>query len=829
MTSPLSFGAWVRRRRKALHITQRYLAEQVGCSHETIRKIEAGSRRPSVPMAERLAHFLEVDPAERPGFVRAALRGSFEADAAPGPQPVAPRDEPPGLIGRAPLIAQLESLLRSPAARLVTLTGPGGVGKTTLAQHVAGSLREGGASVTFVSLATTMDPDQVLPAVAQALGVAPSGLQHPLAQLIAHIGQRPMLLVLDNLEQVVAVGGLLAELLVGCPALTLVTTSRIPLRVPSELVVEVPPLAAPAPSDAPAPEALPEWPATALFLARAREARPDGSITAADAQAIAEICRLMDGLPLAIELVAMRCAVLDPPALRDRLKGAHGYEPLELPRRPFPASTPRHQGLRDAIGWSFALLSPPQRRLFTWLCAFRGGAATEAVEQVCAAAGLRPVEVLDGLQALVDAHLVLREAGADGPLRFTLLLTIQEYAQEQLAAAGELAAARQAHADFYLALARQLDAQLESAEQSGAMAAIEREQDNFRAALGWLSEHDLAQAAELGAALWWSWYLRGTWREGLGWLTLILERSAQRALSLPPEAHLHLLNGAATLAKELAQYDQARALYEQGLAIARGSGAWRRLSAMLNNLAGLHHTLGDLEAAQEHMEEALAVVREHGHTFPDGAYQEAFFLGGLGVIAVDAGRFAEGRRYLDESLALMRRIGNEYGQANTMLYLGQFAIAHRDHVLAEEYYSRALAILRAHDDARTVAFALAGLGWVCYLRGEYWQALRYQQDALRLAWEQGAQRAIVMCLAGCGDALGALGDLRAAHLYGLAERLREQHHISLYGVFLEYNTRAVAASAAHHDPAVWAAAWKAGRALAPDEVVGWALALQEPQ
>jgi predicted ATPase/transcriptional regulator with XRE-family HTH domain len=825
MPTPPSFGAWVRQRRKALGRTQTDLAAQVGCSTEMIRKVEMDRRRPSAQIAELLARCLEVPPAERPAFLRAARLARRDNPDAAGVESPAPRGDilpgTPELIGREQLAAHVQQLLQPPGARMVTLAGPGGVGKTTLAYYVAeraGAAFAGGRLV--VPMATVEQAEQVPAALVEALRLPETSQQAPLDRLIAHLAERQMLLVLDNMEQVAAAAPTIGALLAACPALTVLATSRVPLRAPSEHVVEVPPLDLPAQNTATNPAALLRSSAARLFVARACEVRPDFALTAANAGAVAAICRQMDGLPLAIELVAARSNVLAPQALLDRLNGSHGYAPLELPSNPLPSPSARHQTLRDAIGWSFDLLSEPLRRLFSWLGIFNGGLTLAASEAVCAGAHLRPIDILDGLQALIDAHLVARQPAEGDTLRFGMLLTIREYALERLAAAGELEAAHAAHSSYYLEFTQQTRAQFQAAGQELAMDQLEREHDNLRAALRWSIEHSIGQAAEFGAALWWFWYVRSHWREGHAWLEQILRRSQQLGAALPDPTRARLLRGAGALAEQLANYQQAAEWTTQSLAISRAAENWQGMVATLNNLGGLYHLLGQSERARECLEEALQLARATGRTTA-----EATALGCLGSLATDEGRYHEAQAYLNQSLAIVQGLDYHFGVVSARLYLADLALAQRDDARAAEHYSFVLAEQRKHNNWEDVVLALLGLGWISYHQGKPRQGLRAQQEALQISQEHGVQQLIILCLEGCAASLGMLGSLESARLLGAATAARELLGTPRHWTQRRTLDQAMESAARAHDPATWAAACEYGRALPLAQAVARALSL----
>ncbi|HYN89741.1 MAG TPA: NB-ARC domain-containing protein, partial [Ardenticatenaceae bacterium] len=413
------------------------------------------------------------------------------------------------LIGREAERLEVERLLLRPDVRLVTLTGPAGIGKTRLALHVATGLRHHySGGVFLVALDAVTDPVLVPSKIAQVLDVREQGGQQLLDSLKDYLREKHMLLVLDNFEQVVTASAVVAELLAAAPRLQALVTSREVLRLSGEHVFAVPPLALPDLERVPeGPELVPAlttYEAVRLFVERASAAKAGFALTSDNAVAVAGICNRLDGLPLAIELAAARVRLLSPPAILERLVEAPGGSPLHLltgGARDLPA---RQQTLRSTIGWSYDLLDQAERDLFDRLGVFAGGWTLEAAEAVADGMG-----VLDGLESLVDKSLV-RQHEQDGDGRFTMLQTIREYAIERLEATGQADGLRQAHADFYLRFTEQAEPKFYGATQVEWLKRVETEHDNLRAALDWtLAHREPVRALRLAGVLWRFWYARG--------------------------------------------------------------------------------------------------------------------------------------------------------------------------------------------------------------------------------------------------------------------------------------------------------------------------------
>jgi predicted ATPase/DNA-binding XRE family transcriptional regulator len=448
MSDTPAFEQWLKRRRKALGLTQDTLARHVGCATITIQKLEAGALRPSVQIAARLAEHLGLTPQDRLGFLAAAhtantpllRRGSHRLKLPVPPTP---------LLGRGPFSASVAATLQRADVRLVTLIGPPGVGKTRVALQVAheleATLRDG---ALFIALAPISDPELVFGVIVQALGLPELAHQSFLEQLTAALHASERLLVLDNFEQVLAAAPALSALLGAAPALKLLVTSRAGLHLSGEHQVRVPPLALPDPHDLPPLDVLAQVPAVALFVQRAQAAAPDFALHATNAAAVAAVCQRLDGLPLALELAAARSVLFTPQALL-----AHLDSPLAV-LTGGPRDLPAHQQtLRSTIGWSYDLLQPREQLLFARLGVFGGSFTSDAVTAMCTGADDGALDVLDGLALLLDQSLIQHELSASGEVRLRMLETVREYALEQLTQAQEADSLRERHARYYVQFA----------------------------------------------------------------------------------------------------------------------------------------------------------------------------------------------------------------------------------------------------------------------------------------------------------------------------------------------------------------------------------------
>ena len=489
-----TFGDLLRRYRVAADLSQEALAERAGLSAHGISALERGVNRTAQrETVLRLADALALSGQDRAAFLGAAQRPGSRPGAPPDTSPPMPATLPvplTALLGREREVHDLIGLLRRDAhgrsaVRLVTLTGPGGVGKTRLALAVATALvSDFPDGVIFLPLASLHDPALMLSALAQSLGLRPKDDRALPAELAAHVRSKRLLLILDNFEHLLAAAPDLARVLEICPAVTALVTSRAVLRLRGEREVPVEPLAVPDLRHLPAPEALAHCPAVAFFLERVREHRPGFALSVANASSVAAVCARLEGLPLALELAAAQSRIFSPHALLARLErrlAVLSGGPCDLP--------PRQQTMRATIAWSYNLLTAGEQALFRRMAVFAGGCTLDAIEAICQATGGMEGEILAWLEALTDKSLLQQTEGADGEPRFGMLETIREYGLECLSSE-EMAVARRAHALHYLNLAEEAEPQVTGPEQAAWLGRLETEHDNLRAALRWMRERD---------------------------------------------------------------------------------------------------------------------------------------------------------------------------------------------------------------------------------------------------------------------------------------------------------------------------------------------------
>src|ERR1700730_7126966 len=669
----------------------------------------------------------------------AAIRDRFseklskEVESRPANLPV----QRTGFVGREKEVAAARELLLRRDVRLVTVTGPGGIGKTRLAVQVAGGLVEhfpGGTH--FVSLSSISDPGLIASVIVQTLGIREAGGQSPLEILKENLqdsGRAPMLLLLDNFEHLIQAAPTMAELLAMGPNLKIMVTSRAALHVYGEHEFPVPPLALPDARSMPPLELL-QYPAVALFVQRAVAVKPDFEVNRENASAVSEICSRLDGLPLAIELAAARVKVLSPSSMRTRL--AARLQLLTGGARDLPQ---RQQTLRAAMDWSYDLLGAAEQKLFRRLSVFVGGCNLEGVEAVCDTKRDLDLDLLDGMASMVDKSLVQQIEQGKGESRFVMLETIREYALEKLKASGEEALTKRAHAAYCLVLAEE-----EATEESGAEGAkwLERfvlEHDNFRAGLEWLTETgDAEWGLRLGAALFRFWEMREYLAEGRDRLGKLLKLAGAAA---PTKARARALFAAGVLTGEQGDYSSGDALMRENLDIARQLQDTQGAAVSLNALAVIARDQGDIPVARTLFEESLELWREL-----DDSKAVARSLSNLANVVKLPGDYARSRSLYAECLSIFKGLGDRTGVAWSMNYQGDVARDQGDSAAARTLYEQGLAIFRELGDRWGIAGTLADLGSLAREEGNYPAASSLYRESIKIFQELDHKRGIARLL-----------------------------------------------------------------------------------
>jgi predicted ATPase/DNA-binding CsgD family transcriptional regulator/transcriptional regulator with XRE-family HTH domain len=794
---PGPFGVLLQQYRAAAGLSQEELAERTGLSRRGISDLERGARRlPHPATVRRLAEALNLAEAERAAWLAMPRAAALAKASLPLQAPTSDRhlvnlaldvtsfvghaNELPtartSFVGRQQLLADLRRRIQPPDSNggLITLTGPGGTGKTRLALEAAEAARDHYADgVCFVGLAPVTDPHLVAPTIAQALGVPDSGLP-ALERSKRYLRDRHLLLILDNFEQVLAAAVEIGELVDVCAQLRVMVTSRAPLRLLAEQELAVPPLALPDAGSG-AILALEQCESLRLFVDRARAVKADFELTETNASAVADICRRLDGLPLAIELAAARTRLLDPQAMLVRLERR-----LPLLIGGARDAPPRQQTLRNAIAWSYDLLDAKEQAVFRLLAAFVGGASLDAARAVCA-----PVlatdegEVIDLVDSLVAKNLLRSVTAGAGDVRVGMFETIREFGLEQLVSTGELDPARRRHTAYFLALAHKAEPGLAGPAARAWLDHLEIEHDNLRAALEWCLSTptqvgEIAQ--DLAGILSRFWWLAGHFSEGRRWLARALA-----AAPAPSEARMRALHGAGWLAHFQRDSATARTLLEESLAIAeqRRDRWWQ---------AWVLHVLGRVA----YFEYDAVAARELG----------------------------------ERSLAIAQEVGDRWLLAWPLHLLGLAAYIADDYSVAQDYYDQSLAIRRelGHLDGIVILSYLKGI--VSERSGNLPLALAQYQEALQVARELNSAWLLSSVLAHFVSVAAGHDPERAARIVGAVTLMSESAHTVPIPITEELFSQGVQLARQKLGESAFMSAWTEGRAMSLDAAVAEALAVE---
>jgi predicted ATPase/class 3 adenylate cyclase len=712
-------------------------------------------------------------------------------------------------VGRQHELAEVRKLLESPEVRLLTLAGSGGTGKTRLAVQVAAELVGAFSDrVVFVGLAPVTDPELVMPTIAQALGSREAAGQSLLESLTQQVSDRPLLLVLDNFEQVLGAAPSVIDLVAACPQLKVLVTSRAALHVSGEQIYTVPPLSPPH-RDHTKLSDLAWSEAVRLFVERAQAVNPSFAATDANGLVLAEICRRLDGLPLAIELAAARSRLLSPRALLARLE--RRLQLLKGGAHDLPA---RQQTLRATIDWSYALLEAGEQTLFARLAIFAGGCTLEAAEAVCNLEG--DLDVLAGLDALMDNNLLQPRDGSEGDSRLLMLETIREYALERLTECRETDAVARRHADYYLGLAEHAEPELLGPRQGVWFEWLEADLDNLRAALAWSLAHREAEVtARLAASIPQFWASRSHANEGLRWLDSALEH---RGMLSSPALAKATVTKAFLLLKLGVDHPQANMLLKEGLALFQKleDTTWTVRTIFLLGWAASQ--AGHLERSVALREQAVALARDEAD-----AWNLAAALDHLGGSLLMPDDLARARAVYEESLALYRSVGEPQGIQIALWGLAMVALGDGQHRRAMSLLEEALALARKLGDLEAVANLLADRGVVALHETDYEQAAALFEESLRLSPQVEEEWLSAQCLWGVAAVAAAQGQpSRAARLWGAAAALGYALHLPAYALHPpEEQLLSLARERLGQD--AFDAEWAKGHAMRRDDAVAYAL------
>jgi predicted ATPase/DNA-binding NarL/FixJ family response regulator len=749
--------------------------------------------------------------------------------SAPGPGPAAQSARNNLLLPRSPLIgrehelAAIQHLLLQEQVGLLTLTGPGGIGKTRLALQVAANLLDHFVDgVYFVSLAPISDPGLVSTAIAQTLGVHEAPGRTIQESLHEHLRDKQLLLVLDNFEQILDAAPVVSALLSECQRIKVLVTSRATLHLYGEQEFLVSPLSLPDAKHLPAlaqePRAdLSEFTAIELFCQRARGVKPDFALTSANAADVAKICISLDGLPLAIELAAVRIKLFSPAALLTRLNERLTLltgGPHDLPAR--------QRTLRDEIAWSYDLLTPGEQVLFRRLAVFVGGFTLEAAQGVADTAGALDMNVLDRITSLVDQNLLKQVEQNNGEPRFDLLETIREYGLEQLAGSGEAEQVHRQHAEFFLTLAEAVEPELLSAKREAGLRRLNMEIDNLRTALTWCqAEPGGEMGLRLAAALAWFAHFANHATEARTWLVMALQQA-----DAPTPAHAKARWGAGLMAMIQADLGAAHTELETSIALWRQIGDRHGLARALRELTFVDLCQGNVSEAYRHGEESVALGRGAG-----SKWDLALSLHNLAYALIGQNHYDAAQALFQESYEVCQLLQDPWGISNALAGLGYVTGYQGDYTTARSYLEEALALRGTTEDRWSIAEVLNLLGEVVQLQGDLDKARTIHGECLMLGHEIGnvAQMAASLRHLAC-IALTNRQDERAVRLFAAAAATYD----------ITQGTLALTLTTTHHfqqkietlhtllDKEAFAANWAIGKAMTLDQAIEYALAVASP-
>lgn len=724
MISSVTFGTWLKQQRQLHHLTQQELSGQVGCAAETLRKIEADRRTPSSQLVIRLLKALDIPQNDQSAIIDWACTGARTSTLPHQLTPVLGRDED---------IAAIAELLQQYQVRLVTLIGAPGVGKTRLAQAVAAKIEPYlFHQVTYVPLAAVHNPELILSTIVHTLNITTNDTRSTFDVLVEYLQKSPRLLVLDNMEHLIAATPILHNLLHIVPQIKILVTSRVVLKLTGEHVYSVVPLSLPPTQIRCDVVELQNVPSIRLFVERTQARNPHFRLTDTNAPVIAQLCTQLDGLPLALELAAMRTIVLSPAELllhldqRFALLGARSQDGPDHRRT-----------LRTTIDWSVKLLSTAEQHLFAQLSVFRGTFTRPAIEAICGTDEDTVLDIHDQLTTLVDHSLVQIERDHGEEPRFSLLEVLRQHASEQLTS-DEVELLCQKHAVYYLSLTTQTEQALEGNQAQEWLQLLEIEIPNIRAALEWSKTN---QQAEIGvtllAHLWRFWLMRGYLNEGRQWMDSLLTFPGE----VDPTIHAEAYGGAGVLAQIQGDSDKALQFHEQSLTFALKGEKTQIIGRAINRLGILWLKQQNYDKAKRLFEKGLSILQESGDTLG-----VAYLLNNMGNIDNEQGHLQQAQHLYQKSYMLFEKEQCVDGMALSLINQGEIAALVGDDIQAQKLYSQSLTYYQALQDDRNIAICHLYLGQIYCRRGDYIQSFDYAHQSLSVLYQINDIKNTLRCI-----------------------------------------------------------------------------------
>jgi predicted ATPase/DNA-binding SARP family transcriptional activator/DNA-binding CsgD family transcriptional regulator len=787
----------------------------------------SGRQQEALAQYERLRQVLLGHLDTEPGAMTRALRDEIAAGRLQPTQHAAPPWEKSSyagkhnlpaprtnFVGREREMVEVKRMLAMTG--LLTFVGTGGCGKTRLAMEVArnliGTYQDG---VWLVELAPLSEGALVPQVMASTLGVQEQPGRPIVQSLLDALGDKETLLVLDNCEHLIDTAArLTVALLDSCSRLRVLATSREPLGVTGELGWLVPSLSAPDAQQSPTREELGGYESARLFADRASDRQPGFELTPENAQAVAQVCARLEGIPLAIELAAARIGVLSAEQISERL--GHSLKLLTGDDR---TADHRHQTLRAALEWSFELLSELEQVLFRRLAEFAGGFTLDAAESVGAGEAIDEEDILELLSMLVDKSLVVAEENWETGARYRLLEPVRQYAREKLRVSGEAEAVGRRHAEFFLALAEEAEPELSKGQQAKWLDRLETEHDNLRAALSWALGREIDSGFRMAGALCRFWHTRGYLSEGRRYLEAVASSAA-----VPTTVRAKALDGLGWIAEPQGDYERARIAYEESLELYRSSNDKTGVANVLGDLGSLALDRGDYEEATSLLEESLSLHRELG------SYEEVVgVLNNLGVLTSAKGDREQSVSLFSEALALSRGTGNVRRNAASLGNLGITMLVHGNPEQARVLLDESLALFQEIGDSSNIAIGLMHSALAALIQGDHDRVKSLSQESLKLLQKAEDKQHIPDCLEVMAGGAGAQGRAqRAARLWGAAEAMREDIGVPLQPEDRKLLDPYLATARSSLGEVAWQTTLSEGRAMTPEQAIEYSLSAEGP-